>query len=80
MDALKQLSECRYFAQPISLAQFLNVWPKIAVGGYREPPGSTKRPDDKPVPERWIDQYRPSEYKRPREAAMVADACKVPDE
>lgn len=68
LDALGQLSECRYFEKPLSLAQFLNVWPKIAVGGYREPRGSAKKPDDKPAPERWLDKYQPAEYKRPREA------------
>ena len=68
LDALGQLSECRYFEKPLSLAQFLNVWPKIAVGGYREPRGSAKKPDDKPTPERWLDKYQPAEYKRPREA------------
>ena len=68
LDALGQLSDCRYFEKPLSLAQFLNVWPKIAVGGYREPRGSAKKPDDKPTPERWLDKYQPSDYKRPREA------------
>ena len=68
LDALGQLSECRYFEKPLSLSQFLNVWPKIAVGGYREPRGSGKKPEDKPAPERWLDKYQPSDYKRPREA------------
>jgi hypothetical protein len=50
-------------------------------GGTHRQPGN--RPDDKPAPERWLDQYRPAEYKRPRQAVAEADAvakaCRVTD-
>lgn len=38
------------------------------------------RPDEKPPPERWLDQYKPAEYRRPREAAALAASCRVPEE
>lgn len=38
------------------------------------------RPDERPPPERWLDQYKPADYRRPREAAALAAACKVPEE
>ena len=78
LNALNQLAECRYFEQPISFAQFLNVWPKIEAGGYRERRGAstTSRPDDRPPPERWLDQYKSAEYRRPREAMELAAKLK----
>jgi len=81
LNALNQLAECRYFEQPISLAQFLNVWPKIEAGGYRERRGAstTSRPDDRPPPERWLDQYKPAEYRRPKEAVELAAKLKKAD-
>jgi hypothetical protein len=81
LNALNQLAECRYFEQPISFAQFLNVWPKIEAGGYRERRGAstTSRPDDRPPPERWLDQYKPAEYRRPKEAVELAAKLKKAD-
>ena len=73
LAALGQLAECRFFEKPISLAQFLNVWPKIEAGGYRERKGSTSsKGEDRPPPERWLDQYQPADYRRPREAVELA--------
>ena len=73
LAALGQLAECRFFEKPISFAQFLNVWPKIEAGGYRERKGATSsKADDKPPPERWLDQYQPADYRRPREAVELA--------
>ena len=73
LAALGQLAECRFFEKPISLAQFLNVWPKIEAGGYRERKGSTSsKADDRPPPERWLDQFQVADYKRPREAVELA--------
>lgn len=34
------------------------------------------RPDDKPPPERWLDNYRPSNYRRPREVMELAAKMK----
>jgi hypothetical protein len=38
------------------------------------------RPDEKPPPKAWRDEYRPAPYRRPREAAGLADAIKLKDE
>jgi hypothetical protein len=43
-------------------------------GTHRE---QSKRPDDKPKPERWIDRYQPSEYRRPKEVVSVAASLKL---
>jgi len=77
LAALGQLGECRFFEKPISLSQFLNVWPKIETGGYRERKGATSsKADDKPPPERWLDNYQPSNYRRPREVMELASKMK----
>ena len=77
LAAVGQLGECRFFEKPISLSQFLNVWPKIEAGGYRERKGSTSsKADDKPPPERWLDNYQPSNYRRPREVMELASKMK----
>ena len=44
-------------------------------GGTHREPG--RRPDDKPPPERWLDQYQPASYRRPREAAELAATLKL---
>ena len=77
LAALGQLGECRFFEKPISLSQFLNVWPKIEAGGYRDRKGATSsKADDKPPPERWLDNYQPSNYRRPREVLELASKMK----
>jgi len=47
-------------------------------GGSRRERGN--RPDDKPPPERWIDKYQPTDYRRPREVAAVAASLKLHEE
>jgi hypothetical protein len=47
-------------------------------GGTNRQPGV--RPDEKPPPKAWRDEYRPAPYRRPREAAGLADAIKLKDE
>lgn len=47
-------------------------------GGSVRKPGN--RPDDKPPPERWIDQYQPAEYRRPKEAVALAATLKIREE
>lgn len=80
LAALGQLGECRFFEKPISLSQFLNVWPKIEAGGYRERKGATSsKADDKPPPERWLDNYQPTNYRRPREVMELAAKMKRAD-
>ena len=77
LAALGQLAECRFFEKPISFAQFLSVWPKIEAGGYRDRKGATStKADDKPPPERWLDNYQPSNYRRPREVMELASKMK----
>jgi len=77
LAALSQLGECRFFEKPINLSQFLNVWPKIEAGGYRERKGATSsKADDRPPPERWLDNYQPSNYRRPREVMELASKMK----
>ena len=44
-------------------------------GGTHREPG--RRPDDKPPPARWLDQYQPASYRRPREAAELAATLKL---
>ena len=80
LAALSQLGECRFFEKPISLSQFLNVWPKIEAGGYRDRKGATSsKADDKPPPERWLDNYQQSNYRRPREVMELASKMKRAD-
>ena len=47
-------------------------------GGTRREPG--RRPDDKPPPKVWKDQYRPAPYRRPHEVAAVASTLKLKEE
>jgi hypothetical protein len=47
-------------------------------GGTNRQPGV--RPDEKPPPKAWKDEYRPAPYRRPREAAELAEAIKLKDE
>ena len=47
-------------------------------GGSRRERGN--RPDEKPPPERWIDKYQPTDYRRPREVAAVAASLKLHEE
>ena len=45
-------------------------------GSSREP---SNRPDDKPAPKRWIDEYRPAGYRTPKEAKDLAEKLRVRD-
>ena len=47
-------------------------------GGTHREPG--RRPDDKPPPKVWKDQYRPAPYRRPHEVAALASAVKLKEE
>jgi hypothetical protein len=47
-------------------------------GGTHREPG--RRPDDKPPPKVWKDQYRPAPYRRPHEVAAVASTLKLKEE
>ena len=47
-------------------------------GGTNRTTGN--RPDEKPPPKVWLDQYQPAPYRRPREAAELATALKLKDE
>ncbi len=47
-------------------------------GGTHRQPG--RRPDDKPPPKVWKDQYRPAPYRRPHEVAAVASTLKLKEE
>jgi hypothetical protein len=47
-------------------------------GGTNREPG--KRPDEKPPPKRWLDEYRPAPYRRPAEIEALATAIKLKDE
>jgi hypothetical protein len=46
-------------------------------GSVRE---AGRRPEDKPAPKRWIDEYKPAPYRRPAEAAAVASSLKLNEE
>ena len=39
-----------------------------------------RRPEDKPAPKRWLDEYKPAPYRRPAEAAAVASSLKLKEE
>ena len=47
-------------------------------GGTHREPG--RRPDDKPPPKVWKDQYKPAPYRRPHEVAALASAVKLKEE
>lgn len=47
-------------------------------GGTHREPG--RRPDDKPPPKVWKDQYKPAPYRRPQEVAALASAVKLKEE
>jgi hypothetical protein len=47
-------------------------------GGSRRERGN--RLDEKPPPERWMDKYQPTGYRRPREVAAVAASLKLHEE
>lgn len=47
-------------------------------GGTNREPG--KRPDEKPPPKRWLDEYQPAPYRRPAEAQALATTLKLKDE
>lgn len=47
-------------------------------GGTNRTPGV--RPDEKPPPKAWRDQYRPAPYRTPKEVAALAEAIKLKDE
>jgi hypothetical protein len=46
-------------------------------GTHRE---QGRRPEDKPPPKVWKDEYRPAPYRRPHEVAEVAQALKLKEE
>jgi hypothetical protein len=47
-------------------------------GGTNRTPGV--RPDEKPPPKAWRDEYRPAPYRTPKEVAALAEALKLKDE
>ncbi|MGA1109981.1 MAG: hypothetical protein ACO3VO_00135 [Ilumatobacteraceae bacterium] len=47
-------------------------------GGTHREPG--RRPDDKPPPKVWKDQYQPAPYRRPHEVVALASAVKLKEE
>jgi hypothetical protein len=47
-------------------------------GGTHRTPGN--RPDEKPPPKSWKDQYQTAPYRRPREVAALAAGIKLKDE
>lgn len=47
-------------------------------GGTHREPG--RRPEEKPPPKRWIDEYTPAPYRRPREAVALAATLKLKEE
>ena len=47
-------------------------------GGTNREPG--RRPDDKPPPKAWKDEYRPAPYRSPKEVAAVAATLKLKEE
>jgi hypothetical protein len=47
-------------------------------GGTHREPG--RRPDEKPPPQVWRDQYRPAPYRRPKEVEELAAVLKIKDE
>ena len=47
-------------------------------GGTNREPG--RRPDEKPPPKAWKDEYRPAPYRRPAEVAALASTLKLKEE
>jgi hypothetical protein len=47
-------------------------------GGTHRDPG--RRPDDKPPPKVWKDQYQPAPYRRPNEVVALASTLKLKEE
>jgi hypothetical protein len=47
-------------------------------GGTHREPG--RRPEDKPAPKAWRDQYRPAPYRTPKEVAALAASLKLTEE
>jgi len=47
-------------------------------GGTNREPG--RRPDEKPPPKSWKDEYRPAPYRRPHEVAALATGLKLKEE
>jgi hypothetical protein len=47
-------------------------------GGTNREPG--RRPDEKPPPKAWKDEYRPAPYRRPAEVAALASSLKLKEE
>ena len=47
-------------------------------GGTNRTPGV--RPDEKPPPKAWKDEYRPAPYRTPKEVAAIATSIKLPKE
>jgi hypothetical protein len=47
-------------------------------GGTNRTPGV--RPEEKPPPKAWRDEYRPAPYRTPKESAALAEALKLKDE
>ena len=47
-------------------------------GGTIRTPGA--RPEDKPPPKAWKDEYQPAPYRRPREAVALAQGIKLKEE
>jgi hypothetical protein len=62
-------------------------WRRFVVGWLQrcQDKGGTNRtagvrPDEKPPPKRWIDEYQPIPYRRPAEAVALAATLKLKDE
>ena len=47
-------------------------------GGTDREPG--RRPEDKPPPKSWLGEYRPANYRTPKESAALASALKLTEE
>ena len=47
-------------------------------GGTNREPG--RRPDEKPPPKAWKDEYRPAQYRRPHEVVALATGLKLKEE
>jgi hypothetical protein len=47
-------------------------------GGTNREPG--RRPEERPPPKAWRDEYRPAPYRTPKEAAALAASLKLKDE
>jgi hypothetical protein len=47
-------------------------------GGTNRTPGN--RPEDRPPPKAWKDEYRPAQYRTPKESAALAAGLKLTEE